>query len=109
MKTIIIVLGIAFVVAVSWHIGGSLSSDAMVLALGVIFGMMAGIPAALIAANRRPVHTHTTERITERIVERSAPQPVTLVQPHASQLPAPQRWHVVEDVKLIETKETVRR
>lgn len=45
-------LGIAlliFVAAAGWRIGELLSTDALGMALGVIFGMMAGIPAALIA------------------------------------------------------------
>lgn len=45
-------LGIAlliFVAVAGWRIGELLSTDALGMALGVIFGMMAGIPAALIA------------------------------------------------------------
>ena len=45
-------LGLAlliFVAVAGWRIGELLSTDALGMALGVIFGMMAGIPAALIA------------------------------------------------------------
>ena len=45
-------LGLAlliFVAVAGWRIGEILSTDALGMALGVIFGMMAGIPAALIA------------------------------------------------------------
>lgn len=49
-----------FVCAAGWKIGEHMSTDALGLALGVIFGMMAGIPAALIALSVRPreVHNH---------------------------------------------------
>jgi len=48
---------LVFVAAAGWQVGSRLNTDALGLALGVIFGMMAGIPAALIAvtANRQPV------------------------------------------------------
>jgi hypothetical protein len=51
-------LGLAllvFVGTVGWRIGASLSSDALSMAVGVLFGAMAGIPAALLvlASGRR--------------------------------------------------------
>ncbi|MCB0094166.1 MAG: hypothetical protein KDE46_00545 [Caldilineaceae bacterium] len=48
------ILGIALLVfvgmvgMVGWRIGGSLSSDALGMAVGILFGIMAGIPATLI-------------------------------------------------------------
>lgn len=39
---------LAFVGWAGWHIGRNISSDALTLALGMVFGSMAGIPAALI-------------------------------------------------------------
>jgi|JI10StandDraft_1071094.scaffolds.fasta_scaffold111029_1 hypothetical protein len=55
--------GIGFLMLVSvagWKIGEHMSTDALGMALGVIFGMMAGIPVALIALAARPkeVHNH---------------------------------------------------
>lgn len=50
---IISTLGVAFL---AWHIGGRLSPDALGMALGVLFGILAGIPMALmmlVAARRR--------------------------------------------------------
>lgn len=41
------------VCAAGWFIGERLSPDALGLALGVIFGMMAAVPAALIAISTR--------------------------------------------------------
>ncbi|MFN8440507.1 MAG: hypothetical protein U0175_07060 [Caldilineaceae bacterium] len=55
MKKILAVGFLLFLCAAGWEIVGRLSSDAIDLALGVLFGVMAGIPAALIAlmASRR--------------------------------------------------------
>ncbi len=51
-----IVLGLFLLVAVAgWRIGGTLNSDAISMAIGVIFGVLAGIPTALLvlAGERR--------------------------------------------------------
>ena len=60
MKRLIGISFLLFVCAAGWHIGSVMSTDALGLALGIIFGMMAGIPAALIALAARPreVHNH---------------------------------------------------
>ena len=63
-------LGIGFLVLVSaagWKVGEHMSTDALGMALGVIFGMMAGIPAALIAlsASRNVRHDHYHHRDNE--------------------------------------------
>lgn len=44
-----------FVAVAAWRIGGSLSADALGMAVGVIFGVVAGLPAALLvmATGRR--------------------------------------------------------
>src|SRR4051794_16230253 len=44
-----------FVGAAGWRIGGSLSSDALSMAVGVLFGVVAGVPTALLlmAGSRR--------------------------------------------------------
>jgi hypothetical protein len=44
-----------FVAVAAWRIGGSLSADALGMAVGVIFGVVAGLPAALLvmASGRR--------------------------------------------------------
>lgn len=59
-------LGLAlliFVAVAGWRIGELLSTDALGMALGVIFGMMAGIPAALIALSAsRMQHPAPTQR-----------------------------------------------
>lgn len=64
MKTTLFGLAaIVFIGAVGWRIGGTLSTDALGMAVGMLFGIMAGIPTALIMlADRR------------REVERKPPQ-----------------------------------
>ena len=51
MKHFPAVIFLIVVAIVGWKIGSVLSRDALSMALGVIFGMMAGIPAALIAVS----------------------------------------------------------
>lgn len=60
MRKLVGISFLLFVCAAGWKIGEHMSTDALGLALGVIFGMMAGIPAALIALSARPkeVHNH---------------------------------------------------
>lgn len=43
----------SLVIVAAWQIGERMNTDALGMALGVIFGMMAGIPAALIAVTAR--------------------------------------------------------
>lgn len=47
-----IIIGASFIIVgvVAWRIGGHLDSDAIAMALGVCFGMVAGIPIALLVA-----------------------------------------------------------
>ena len=51
MKHLPAAIFLIVVAIVGWKIGSVLSRDALSMALGVIFGMMAGIPAALIAVS----------------------------------------------------------
>lgn len=55
MKRIVVIGVLVFLGVATWHIAESLSSDAIGMALGVIFGVLAGLPAALVtfAAGRR--------------------------------------------------------
>jgi len=55
--TLVVVIGFA-----AWGIGGSMSSDAVAMAVGVLLGVLAGIPMALLllAGNRR--HPERPER-----------------------------------------------
>lgn len=55
MKAITGIAAIAFVGAIGWRMGDSLSTDALGMAVGMLFGVLAGIPTALIllASQRR--------------------------------------------------------
>ena len=56
MKGFIFVGGLLVVGVAAWRVGNALSSDAIGLALGVIFGVMASLPGALlvlVAARRQ--------------------------------------------------------
>ena len=55
MKRIILLVFVAFIAFVGWRITESISSDALGLAIGVVFGVLAGLPTALLvlASNRR--------------------------------------------------------
>lgn len=49
MKTLLKISILGGACLVGWWIGGRLSTDALAMALGCLFGVMAGIPIALIA------------------------------------------------------------
>ena len=55
MKRMILFGGVLFVGVAAWRIGDRLSADAIGMALGVLFGVLAGLPVALLvlASSRR--------------------------------------------------------
>lgn len=55
MKQILVFVLLVIGGVLAWQIGESLSSDAISMGLGIFFGMLAGLPAALLvmAASRR--------------------------------------------------------
>lgn len=55
MKKLLGLILLVFIGVIAWRIGDSLSSDAVSMAVGVLFGIMAGIPTALLvlASDRR--------------------------------------------------------
>ena len=77
------VIVLVAIAVVGWQIGGILSHDALSLMLGVIFGIMAGIPAALVAlsSNRTVRHEHT-----HHLVRDEAPKPVPMALPARARL-----------------------
>lgn len=56
MKRWLGLAGLVFVGVAGWRIGGALSSDALSMAVGILFGVLAGVPTALLvlASDRRP-------------------------------------------------------
>lgn len=55
MRKLLGLAALVFVGVLAWRIGGMLSTDAIGMAVGLVFGVMAGIPAALLvlATDRR--------------------------------------------------------
>ena len=55
MKRLIVFAAALFVCVVGWRLGDGLSADALGMAVGVLFGVTAGLPVALliVAAGRR--------------------------------------------------------
>ena len=56
MRTIIGIAALIFVGMLTWQIGARLSTDAVGMGVGLVFGVLAGIPTALLvlATDRRP-------------------------------------------------------
>lgn len=58
MKQFSLGVGLVLLAFLTWRLGSSLSSDALGMAVGVLFGVLAGIPSALLVAasqrRRRP-------------------------------------------------------
>ena len=62
-----------------WQLGGKLSPDALGMLTGIIFGTLAGIPAALLVVytvrnsepppQRRDVHIITSDSLSRRLLE----------------------------------------
>lgn len=74
MKRLIVLAGLVFIGVMAWRIGERLSADAIGMALGVLFGIVAGLPVALLvlAANRRREERDSVERPDAR--QRQLPQ-----------------------------------
>ena len=97
MKSILGIALLIFVGAVGWQIGGQLSPDALGMAVGILFGIMAGIPTALLmlAAQRRPDgHSEREQRPQRPRVEPVAPPQI--VQNHYHYHEAPGRSRQAE-------------
>lgn len=69
---------LVFIGTAGWRIGSALSPDALSMAVGVLFGVMAGVPTALLvmAGNRRP--QREAERNTDGRARQQATQPMYL-------------------------------
>lgn len=68
---------LVFVGTAGWRIGDSLSTDALSMAVGVLFGVLAGIPTALlVVAGSRRASSATEGGRQRRDGERAAIQPM---------------------------------
>lgn len=70
---------LVFVAVAGWKIGDKLSGDAVAMAVGVLFGVMAGIPTALmVMASNRQGHSQAQESfrmMNERRQDETSRQP----------------------------------
>lgn len=81
MKKFIIAAVLLFCAASGWGVGQRLSSDALSMAIGVVFGILAGIPAALLvmAASRRRDRQPDPPKRMEGIPQSGGYQPPVIV------------------------------
>jgi len=75
MKRLFALLGLVLLGVVGWRVVDSLSADALGMGIGVLFGMVAGIPTAIfvLVADRRR-HEGRDERRNPRYDERRDPR-----------------------------------
>jgi hypothetical protein len=68
MKRLMMLSVLLFVGVAAWRIGERLSADAIGMALGVLFGVLAGLPVALLvlASNRRRERRDEEENYNQR-------------------------------------------
>ena len=73
MKKLLILGGLLFIGAAGWSVGASLSSDALSMAVGILLGVLAGLPTALLVltSSRR----HDEDRREQRSSARGQSQP----------------------------------
>ena len=94
MKRVVVIAILIFLGAAMWRIGESLSSDAIGMALGVAFGVLAGLPVALLtlAAGRRRTEygSESSGRRPDGGYPYYQPQPPIIVVTGGQQLPGGQ-------------------
>ena len=90
MKQLGLVAGAALVGLLAWFMLTHLSSDALGMAIGFVFGVLAGIPAALLvlATSRRPARDDDDDEDDYREQARRYPEPYSY-QPPVIVLAAP--------------------
>ncbi|MBW7883287.1 MAG: hypothetical protein H3C34_11750 [Caldilineaceae bacterium] len=91
MKRLLILAALVGFGLFAWQIGSRLSPDAIGLAIGVVFGVLAGIPAALLvlASGRRRAEREEEEAAHARRQRAYAMQPYGSPQPPVIVLAAP--------------------
>lgn len=110
MKRILILSALVFIGALGWRVGSALSPDAIGIAVGVVFGVLASIPAALLmlVAGRRNERRQAWEDDSQRGRGGSQPgrgqanpyggqqgsyPPVVIMTPQAAPMPQGQAGH----------------
>ncbi len=80
---------LVFIGTAGWRIGDALSPDALSMAVGVLFGVMAGVPAALLvmAGSRRAVREERGDEGRTRQQGQVAPYTAGWPVPYAQQPP----------------------
>ena len=73
MKRLAMVVLLVILVWMTWRLGTSLSSDALGMAVGVVFGVLAGVPTALLVLA-------SSRRQAQRDDDDDAPRTVTVTQ-----------------------------
>ncbi|MCB0081783.1 MAG: hypothetical protein KDE47_12670 [Caldilineaceae bacterium] len=102
MKSLLGIALLIFVGVVGWRIGGELSPDALGMAVGILFGVMAGIPTALIllASQRRDRGEHESRHRQPQIsVEAQPSAQVINNHYHYHAAPGPQRDRQAEVIQ----------
>lgn len=72
MKAWLGVGALVFVGVAGWRVGGSLSPDALSMAVGVLFGVLAGVPTALLVMAGGRSRSAAEETLRARQAERAA-------------------------------------
>jgi hypothetical protein len=99
MKKFIAISALLLIAVGGWQLGASMSTDALGMALGIILGMMAGIPSALIAIvatknNEQRIRHEYTHRV---IAETPLVPLVPLVQQMTTFEPRARRVTVIDE------------
>lgn len=95
MKNFLILVALVFVGVVGWRLSDVISRDAVIMAIGFLFGALAGVPAALlvVASQRRREQPEYTPRYNDGYNSRQQTPPIVVLgsNPHqqAQSYPAP--------------------
>lgn len=98
MKKLVVLSGLLLIGVIGWRIGENLSSDAVSMAVGIFFGILAGIPTALLVLasdRRRAEQTNVSRRAPHHPTAYPYPQqqpPVIVLNGSGQALP-PQHGH----------------
>ena len=82
MRKLLAAALLVFVGVIAWRIGSALSSDALGMAVGIVFGCMAGLPAAVLVVVG--LRAHEDRRDAQQMASERGRQPAS---PYAFQPP----------------------